>query len=72
MGNLQLFEKSVEIGTLNPDYPSVAISRQFPGFNVTADCLYRQFKISRGFLDCKPFTCCHKNILTLNSIVSNL
>jgi hypothetical protein len=34
--------------------------------------LYRQFKISRGFLDCKPFTCCHKNILTLNSIVSNL
>jgi hypothetical protein len=72
MDILQFLKKCIKVNTLNPDYSSVTISWQFSGFNVTADCLHRQFKISRSFLDCIPFTCCHKNILTLTSSVSNL
>lgn len=70
MDALQFPEKCVQVGSLNSDNPSVTVRRQFLGFNVTANCLDCQFKMSRGLLNSQPFIYGHKNIIPFNNCIS--
>lgn len=71
MLNLELLEKSIQVGTLNSNNSSVTVTRQFPGFNVTADRLNCEFKMSCNFLNSQPFVCSHRTIIPLNKCISN-
>jgi len=75
MGNLQLFEKSVEIGTLNPNKFPITISGQPAIFQEITDRRNANFEVFGCLSNSKHFVDAHEDIvspfITFWLIISN-